>query len=280
MYAILIPALNEGLKIGTLVEQSVRLTEYVVVVDDGSTDNTARIAKSAGAFVLKNETNQGLGFALNRGLRFLFNRGVDNVVTIDGDGAHDPSLIPELVSFHLNAGADITIGSRLLVKPNDSFPSPKRSSNLLGALILQHFCNVNLSDIASGMRVISSKYLQLPQFSMGYGFSFELLCAAARNGMTLRDYPIHIRYDAREFFATRSSEIIGLMKAADLFSIDEQFKNKLDIIINKLNNYEQVVVGIKNYIFYLFPIREYGAYLCQEQNSVFHNLSKEVLVLL
>ena len=104
---VVIPAYNEERFIGSVVIQTKSYADTVIVVDDGSSDNTAVVATSAGALVVKHETNQGKGVALNTGFAYARSLGADVVVTIDADGQHDSAEIHAVVDPVLDGDADI-----------------------------------------------------------------------------------------------------------------------------------------------------------------------------
>lgn len=107
---IVIPALNESATIKRIVE-SVGVHGYPIVVDDGSTDNTAELARHAGAIVVSHEKNRGYDATLNSGFKKAAELGSNIIITIDADGQHDPSLIQQFIDA-IDAGADIVVGVR------------------------------------------------------------------------------------------------------------------------------------------------------------------------
>jgi glycosyltransferase involved in cell wall biosynthesis len=107
-----IPCYNEGLAIGSVVLKARRHVDEVLVVDDGSTDDTAAVAKAAGAVVVAHEENTGKGRAVKNALRYAVEHGFDALVLLDGDGQHDPNEIPQLLVPLTNDAADIGIGFR------------------------------------------------------------------------------------------------------------------------------------------------------------------------
>lgn len=280
MFAILIPAFNEEQTIELIVRESLLVTRHVFVIDDGSSDKTKSLAQRNNAVVLENETNKGLGYSLNKGLRMIFSQGYKSIVTLDGDGAHLPSEAPSLVKYNKETNADITIGSRLSVKKvSDFFPSPKMSANILGSLLLQKYCNINLSDIASGMRVVNSNYLELPELSTGFGFTFDLLCIAQKNNLVINDFPISVRYDAREPFVTQIPEIIALSNTILKFSTSDRDISNILTFIDLIKNEQTFQISVDKRHFYFFPIPIYNSYLCQEQHQDFTHLNNHVPIL-
>lgn len=279
MFAILIPAFNESKTIKNLLLEALAITPKVFVIDDGSSDNTSYIASQTNAMVIKNDKNSGLGYSLNKGLNTIFKQKINIAVTIDGDGAHDPSFASAMVNHAKLTGADITIGNRFSQKTSSYFPSPKMSANILGSLLLKKYCCINLPDIASGMRVITSKYLELPEISSGFGFAFDLLCQAQKQGLIINDYPINVRYDAREPFITQIPEIHALANTIIKYGISNQSFDPITSFIDSINNLKTFSAEIENRLFYFFPISEYNSYICQEQHSNFIDSSQINLAL-
>lgn len=115
-YLVLIPAFNEGEVIGkVLSDVKVNIPEAdILVVNDGSTDHTSRIARTAGVMVLDIPCNIGYGGALQTGFRFAREYGYDYVITLDGDAQHDPASAKNLLEVMNRSGADVVVGSRFL----------------------------------------------------------------------------------------------------------------------------------------------------------------------
>ena len=107
-----IPCYNCEITIGWVVKQCLRYLGEVVVVDDGSVDASAKVAKHAGARVLRLHENKGVGHALQSGFEEVKNKGFGFIVTLDADGAHDPSDIPNLLQSHRRGHHALTIGNR------------------------------------------------------------------------------------------------------------------------------------------------------------------------
>jgi glycosyltransferase involved in cell wall biosynthesis len=268
--AVLIPARNEAATIESIVTQARRYADAVCVVDDGSTDKTGRAAKIAGAVVLANTKPRGLGGAIQAGLAELFSSGYSTVATIDGDGAHDPHLIPGIVKHHWKANADLTIGSRLLdPRPVCNFPSPKESANRFAALLLRRLAGTHLTDVASGMRVMSSSISCLPSLSLGYGYSFELICAATVERLVISEYPTTARYDATDLFATRTEELGGLLLAAKKYVRPKALRKNIDRMLLQAERREEMRVRLFSRLFFLHPLSDRDAYLIQEQHHFF-----------
>lgn len=112
-YCVLICAFNEGAGLGGVVAAAVQYCPHVIVVDDGSTDDTSEVAEAAGATVLRLVKNQGKSRAMNEGFRYVRNQGFDAVITMDGDGRHDPAEIPKFLDVYERTGFPLLAGNRM-----------------------------------------------------------------------------------------------------------------------------------------------------------------------
>ena len=268
--AVVIPARNEQEHIFEIVKTAKQFVAMVLVVDDGSTDKTCSEAYRSGAEVVKNTQSLGVGSALKTGFWHVFEHGFTVAVALDGDGAHDPGMIPKIVTYHLYSKSDLTIGSRLTIGGRTAnFPSTKESANRFAALLLRAAVGTRVTDVASGFRVVSRKITTLPRTSQGYGYLFESLCAATVGGLRVAEYPIQARYDARDLFGTRRAEILGLLRAAKRFAKSEDHALKLRSLLRRVDCFKNITVRINRSQFVFHPLREYDAYLIQEQSSFF-----------
>ena len=190
----IIPAYNEELAIGSMVISSKNYVNHVIVVDDGSQDSTAEIAERAGAEVIKHPENLGKGAAIRTGFKGIGN--TDIIVTLDGDGQHNPAEIPKLVMPILSGEADIVNGSRYLGKNDKETPAYRR----LGQSVLDTATNLNsglkITDSQSGFRAFAT--YTLPAFKFNHdGFSIEsgMLIDAANFGSRIKEVEIGVKYN-------------------------------------------------------------------------------------
>lgn len=166
-----IPALNEERTIGSVVLLALEYVDEVIVVDDGSSDETGRVARMAGAKAVAHERNQGKGDAIRTGSELAIEMGADVIVLLDGDGQHDPREIPNVCEPISNGDSVLSIGVR--VREGDGVISHTRR---LGRNLLDKLSNVssstNITDTQSGFRAFRSENADviLPDDS---GFSFE-----------------------------------------------------------------------------------------------------------
>ena len=195
--AAVIPAYNEGLVIGSVVLQAKQHVDRVIVVDDGSTDRTAEIARLAGAEVIRMPENGGKASALMAGFSRARALGYAAVVTLDGDGQHDPAEIPVVAAPVLAGEADLVIGSRFLDIKADI---PKY--RVAGQKVLNGFTNLSTdggfstTDSQSGFRALSRRALENLNFSSeGYNIESDMIAHFASLGLAMTEVPISVTYD-------------------------------------------------------------------------------------
>jgi glycosyltransferase involved in cell wall biosynthesis len=141
----------------------------VLVVDDGSQDNTSEIARESGAIVLRQEPNQGKGAAMERGFRYALEKGFDAVITIDADGQHDTEEIPLFLEEFKKKRCDLIIGRRDFRK----MPFIRMCSNTIGTWMFSSAMGQYIPDNQSGYRLISARLMDKMLTSKLHGLNFE-----------------------------------------------------------------------------------------------------------
>jgi glycosyltransferase involved in cell wall biosynthesis len=186
-----IPAYEEGPRIAGVVDATLPYLP-VVVIDDGSTDDTADRAAAAGATVLRQDPNAGKGAALRRGFRYAIEMGVAAVVTLDADGQHDPAEIPAFLASFDESHPGLVIGQRDL----GSMPPIRRLSNTVGGIVLSSAIGQHLPDNQSGYRLISGTLLDhlLASDEDGFEFEVEMIARCVALGLPIRWVPIRTIY--------------------------------------------------------------------------------------
>ncbi len=191
---VILPAYNEEVSIGSIVLLTKHYADNVIVVDDGSSDRTAEIARNAGAEVIVHEVNTGKGGALKTG--FSAAEGADIIVTMDSDGQHNPEDIPRLVQPILKGEADMVNGSRYLNGLDRNTPLYRR----VGQRVLDRFTNLNsglkITDSQSGFRAFAASTKDNFRFNaQGMAIESEMLADAAKSGIRIKEVEIGVRYD-------------------------------------------------------------------------------------
>jgi glycosyltransferase involved in cell wall biosynthesis len=191
---VIIPAYNEERFIGSVVLKAYKYSSTIIVVDDGSTDATAEVARAAGAIVMQHEQNQGKGVALNTGFRKAREFDPDVVITIDADGQHTPEEIDLVAAPVLEDQADIVVGSRYLEKTS-SVPVHRIWGHLAFNLMTNWMSGISITDSQSGFRAFSRRALATISFnSDGFSVESEMQLLAREHHLRMNEIPITIQY--------------------------------------------------------------------------------------
>lgn len=192
--ALVIPALNEEEAIRHLLDELPRaMVEWIIVVDNGSTDATAAVARAGGALVVS-EPVRGYGRACLTGFQTACKLGAGIVVFMDGDGSDDPADLPLLLEPVLEGKAEMTIGSRVTPRAErGAIPPQARLGNWLVSRLLRLLYGAQIHDIGS-FRVVSCATLHsLHMHEMTFGWPVEMLVKMARARYRIVELPIHYR---------------------------------------------------------------------------------------
>lgn len=196
---IVIPAYNESTAISDVIKgikkESTKspFEVEIVVVDDGSSDNTAQIARRNGAQVINHILNSGAGSATATGLSYANQQGYAMAATMDADGQHDPSDTLRGFEELEKRKADLLIGSRLI--DSQGMSKVKVIGNKGLSFITYLLFGINATDSQSGLRIFSKKSLQSLRWrTSGYEFCSEMLWRANQLGLTIDEYPIKAIY--------------------------------------------------------------------------------------
>lgn len=207
----LIPGYQEGPRIGAVVAAASRWLP-VLVVDDGSTDDTTAQAEAAGAAVVRQLPNQGKGAALRTGFREALDRGADAVVTLDADGQHDPSEIPTFLAAYQAGHTDLVIGARDF----GAMPPVRRLSNTVGGLVVSAAVGRRIPDNQSGYRLIGRRLMTelLDSEEAGFAFEVEMIARAIALGMPVDWVPIRTIYAGEPSHIRPWAHLTSFVRAA------------------------------------------------------------------
>jgi glycosyltransferase involved in cell wall biosynthesis len=188
----LIPVLNCATHLGKVVEGTRAHVPDVLVIDDGSTDGSAEIARAAGARVVVHPHNLGKGPAVRSGLAVLLGEPFTHVVMLDGDGQHDPDDIPAMLAA--TEEAELVLGTRLY-RP-DAIPANRYWTNYIGTRALQLMSGYPLEDSQCGFRVVASSMLRRMGLAGGrFSIDTEIFVRAGKLGARFVHVPIKVIYD-------------------------------------------------------------------------------------
>ena len=187
-----IPCYNEGLAIGSVVLIARKHVDDVLVVDDGSTDNTVEVAKEAGAVVVSHEVNKGKGVAIKTALKYASEGGFDALVLLDGDGQHDSNQIPLLIKPIQDDSADMVIGFRGLRQ----MPFYRRVGRVV--LDITTAAGRLSRDSQSGFRALNRKAVEALQKgnmkANGFSIKSEMILSAQDQKLRIQEVPITCIY--------------------------------------------------------------------------------------
>ena len=183
-----IAAYNEARYIGSIVLQARQYVDEVIVVDDGSTDNTARVAELAGATVIRHDKNRGKGAGIQSILAEAKKRNAGILVLLDADSQHDPNEIPALIKS-ISGGSDLVIGSREAQKAKT--PTYRRIGQKVLLRSTRFASKTHISDSESGFRALSPKAInELELKETGFAVESEMITVAADKNLRITEVPI------------------------------------------------------------------------------------------
>jgi glycosyltransferase involved in cell wall biosynthesis len=186
---ILIPAYNAQETLGFVLKKTKPLEMDTIVVNDGSSDETGRVASENGAHLLEHPVNLGKGAALQTGFQYILQKGYQVVITLDADGQHDPSEIPFLLKIFRDVEPDILIGSRAAGFAKMTFL--RRFWNRLGVKAVARLCHSDITDSQSGFRLIRTDVLRgIDLFTSRFETELELLIKSCKKGFSVVSIPI------------------------------------------------------------------------------------------
>ena len=193
LIAAVIPAYQEQKHIGDVVRRTRQHLDHVLVVDDGSRDETAERAREAGAEVIVHPQNRGKGEAIKTGLRHFFDRQFTWVFILDADGQHRPEEIENFIHAALVDGASLLLGNRM--KNTKSMPLLRRVVNRYMSDKISRVCAQNIPDTQCGFRMVHRHLI--PEILGGtdrFDYETEMLIVASRKGFRIESVPITTVY--------------------------------------------------------------------------------------
>jgi glycosyltransferase involved in cell wall biosynthesis len=216
-----IPAYNEEYGIAKVVLGTRRYVDKVIVCDDGSNDMTSVIAKELGAIVVRHGENRGKGEALRTLYKEIMAFDPDIIVTVDGDGQHNPDQIPMLVKPIEAGDSDVVIGSRYVDGGIMDAPLHRRFGLRVINFLYKKVAGLEVKDTQCGFRAYSKKAFEflLQGDEKGYGIEGEQLVLASRNGIRLTEVPVSVKYNGLGATSKKSAFLHGADLIATLFRL-------------------------------------------------------------
>lgn len=195
--AIAIPAYNEGKTISQVIKGIPKKIKgiskiKVIVINDGSTDNTEKQARKCGAEVINFKLNKGLSFAFKKGLEAGINSGADIIINIDADNQYEPKEIPKLILPIMNKKADIVLGNRFN-EWMEFMPLSKKIGNKIASKVTSLASGLKISDSQTGFRAFSREAALRLNIISNYTYTQETIIQAAHKKLKIVEIPIHFR---------------------------------------------------------------------------------------
>ena len=187
----LIPAYNEEATVQEVIRAVRTYIPEVVVIDDASSDGTARAAREAGAVVISHAINRGVGAALRTGYRYALEQSFDVIMQVDADGQHDPAYIPKLLEA-LDEGYDLVIGSRFLNKSHQDYSWVRRLGIRFFTWLGNRLGGTDITDITSGYRAYRAEALRRLTRPPDKHWAVEQTLEAARKGLRIKEVSVEM----------------------------------------------------------------------------------------
>ena len=194
---VVIPIYNESETIGLVVDSVRRKGFDVLVIDDGSTDESRQNVEGRGAVILHNDVKRGKGDSLRRGFLYVLEKKYDGVITMDGDGQHDADDIEKIVRLAETYPNSIVNGTRMT--QTREMPFVRMMTNKLMSLMISVLCKQKIPDTQCGFRYINSEILRKMRLeSSGYEIETEVLIKASRLGFPVYSVPVRTIYSTEK----------------------------------------------------------------------------------
>jgi len=187
-----IPACNESMTIGRIVRETRKYVDVVFVIDNGSTDDTAEIARENGAEVIRHSTQRGYGAAQHAGHLVAIQNGFDYILQLDADGQHDPKYIPKLLQTMQNGDYDIVLSSRFLGNAYQDFPFIRKFGIRFFSKVVSFLGHAKITDVTSGFKAYKANSLKKLHKPSDKHPAVEQILEMAKKGMKIKEVPIEM----------------------------------------------------------------------------------------
>lgn len=259
---IILPAYNVEKEICNLLYDMMDYKADVIVIDDGSKDNTFEIANSLEFKVIKLEINQGVANAIKVGINYAIERGYKNILLMDSDGQHSPKYINKFLDMLKDF--DFIVGNRF--NCTTLAPDIKLGSNILASIIVKKIVGEKFTDISCGFKAIklSDDLSMALKNSEGYSIVFDLFFYALNHNYRIGTVDMEAIYDYSTFLITRTTEILAFISSLELHISKELIANLgIRNLKNKVLEHKDFFYEIEDFKFYGFYIDEKNGYIIQ-----------------
>lgn len=210
---LVIPAYNVGTHLSDVLTHCLNYINgnHIYVIDDGSTDGSIELIQSFPIKIIRHMQNQGKGVALKSGFENAIKDNLDAIITLDGDGQHNPDYIPDFIKIYNRTKAHIIVGARPF-RPG-YMPLDRIVSNTMSSLLTSELCGQWIPDSQCGFRLIQTKVLKkIPLKTKHYEMETEILIKAVRHGYKLESCPINLTYGESVSHINRCKDSLRFIK--------------------------------------------------------------------
>lgn len=257
---VLIPSFNESKIIYDLIREVKNIGFDVLVVDDGSSDGTDTLARSAGAEVISHPRNMGKGASLRTGFQRVVDEDYDFIITMDGDGQHSPQDIDNFVKLFSADGSDIIVGNRMDEPKN--MPLPRWLTNKTMSMVISSICKTYIPDSQCGFRLIKTSVLKdIVLSASNYEIESELLIQAAKRNYRIKSVTVTTIYEGQ---ASQINPVVDTIRFIRFVLKDQlregwfilkEFFNDTIIKHGSIIFLASLLCNIFNLAFWLFMVR-------------------------
>ena len=262
--AIIIPAFNEEKTITFLLEQLASIKRNVIIIDDGSTDQTYELAIDKNCCIIRNDENMGVSYSIKKGLCYAFENGFTKAVLLDADGQHETKYIEQFDKMLKNF--DFVMGNRFY--SGSVAPDLKWNSNILGAMLINKIFNQNFTDVSCGFKGfhITPPLLRYLEKSVDFSIVFDLLLYMLQNQSNIGVVEMPAIYNPSQLYITRIRELesfIHALNSLNCVNFPANIYHNVEIINNSLKARKDFHVHLDGMDFYGFFIARADGYIIQ-----------------
>lgn len=259
---ILIPAYNVQNEVSSIIKNLKPYRDDIVFIDDGSTDETYNIIRSANYAIIQNKTNKGVSYSICRGLEYGIINGYTHVVLVDADGQHPIKYLPHFIEKLKKY--DFVFANRFHV--GSTAPDCKSNVNILGAAIINDIFGTDLTDISCGFKAfkLHKNYISYFRTCRDYEIVYKILLLAINSKMPIGIVNIDAIYYYDSFLATRVSEIHSFINVTKSLLLEQGIINEAVNNLQKaINSKSDFYILVNNLEFWGFYIFEKDSYIIQ-----------------
>ena len=268
----IIPVYNEVKYIEKVITETQKYVDKVLVIDDASEDSTLQILKDLDVEYIHNSVNKGNSYSILKGFKFAIKNNYDTIISIDGDFAHNPNEIPNLIEALNKETYPFVIGNRF--KGKSEIPSTKIYANFFATNLFNLITSTKQKDVACGFRAFKKDFLTdfiENNKSIGFQIVYDEILFAIRHKININYVPITVNYDASDLLSTQKNEFINLIDLYINIAFDKRIQEKMSCIKSDINDNISFSIVINNIVICVIAIKENNSFFFQKQNTLFSN---------